>query len=110
MKRLLALMVCVLLLTSCAASAETQRYTASFLDVFDTASQLVIYADSQEEANRLQLLRGERLYEELPHRREEIDRAIMEFERVLQRQDRTEIEKARKALTRTLDAMEFGLT
>ena len=64
----------------------------------------------QEESNRLQLLRGERLYEELPHRREEIDHAIMEFERVLHRQDRTEIEKARKALTRTLDAMEFGLT
>lgn len=70
MKRLLALMVCVLLLTSCAASAETQRYTASFLDVFDTASQLVIYADSQEEANRLaqliysELLRYHKLFDQ----------------------------------------------
>lgn len=70
MKRLLALVVCVLLLTSCAASAETQRYTASFLDVFDTASQLVIYADSQEEANRLaqliysELLRYHKLFDQ----------------------------------------------
>lgn len=70
MKRLLALMVCVLLLTSCAASAETQRYTASFLDVFDTASQLVIYADSQEEANHLaqliysELLRYHKLFDQ----------------------------------------------
>ena len=61
MKRFLVLLVC-LLLTGCAASAETQRYTASFLDVFDTASQLVIYSDSQEEANRLaQLVHSELL-------------------------------------------------
>lgn len=63
-----------------------------------------------EEPNRLQLLRGERLYEESASaHRETIDRAIMEFERVLSRQDRTEIEQARKKLTKLLDEIEFGL-
>ena len=62
-----------------------------------------------EEANRLQLLRGERLYEEDPQNRDVIDRAIMEFERVLSGQDRTEIEKGRKALIRTLDTIEYHL-
>ena len=68
MKRFLAILI-GLLLTGCAASAETQRYTASFLDVFDTASQLVIYSDSQEEANRLvqlihsELLRYHKIYD-----------------------------------------------
>lgn len=62
-----------------------------------------------EEANRLQLLRGERLYEELPHKRAVIDRALMEFERVLSQQDRTRIELARKQLTKTLDTIEFDL-
>ena len=62
-----------------------------------------------EEANRLQLLRGEPLYEEDPQNRDVIDRAIMEFERVLSSQDRTEIEKGRKALIRTLDAIEYHL-
>jgi len=61
-----------------------------------------------EEANRLQLLRGERLYEEFSGlERSAIDRAIMEFERVLSGQDRTEIEKARKRLTKLLDEIEF---
>jgi len=62
-----------------------------------------------EEANRLQLLRGERLYEETPGRRHEIDRALMAFEQVLSRQDRTEIEQARKQLIRLLDEIEFNL-
>lgn len=62
-----------------------------------------------EEENRLQLLRGERLYEENPGRRHEIDQAIMAFEQVLSRQDRTEIEQARKQLTRLLDQIEFDL-
>ena len=64
----------------------------------------------EEEANRLQLLRGERLYEELPEKRYEIDHALMTFEQALSRQDRTEIERARKQLTRLLDEMEFGQT
>ena len=63
----------------------------------------------EEEANRLQLLRGERLYEEAAvHNRGVIDRAIMDFERVLSGQDRTEIEGARKKLTKLLDEIEFG--
>lgn len=65
----------------------------------------------EEEANRLQLLRGERLYEEFSGlERSTIDRAIMEFERVLVGQDRTEIEKARKRLTKLLDEIEFKTT
>lgn len=65
----------------------------------------------EEEANRLQLLRGERLYEEVSGlERSTIDRAIMEFERVLSGQDRTEIEKARKRLTKLLDEIEFKPT
>jgi len=39
-----------------------------------------------------------------------IDQAIMDFERVLNGQDRTEIELARKKLTKQLDAFEFGDT
>ncbi|MBQ8815356.1 MAG: molecular chaperone HscC [Lachnospiraceae bacterium] len=63
-----------------------------------------------DEANRLQLLRGERLYEESTvNNRTVIDRALMEFERVLAGQDRTEIERARKRLTKTLDEIEFGV-
>ena len=61
-----------------------------------------------EEPNRLQLLRGERLYEETSAEyRAAIDRALMEFEQVLARQDRTEIERARKRLTSFLDEVEF---
>ncbi|MBQ2699370.1 MAG: molecular chaperone HscC [Firmicutes bacterium] len=65
----------------------------------------------EDEANRLQLLRGERLYEEAAGpQRMLIDQAIMDFERVLNGQDRTEIELARKKLTKQLDAFEFGDT
>ncbi|MBR5502584.1 MAG: molecular chaperone HscC [Oscillospiraceae bacterium] len=62
-----------------------------------------------EEANRLQLLRSERLYEKYTgDARQIIDRAVMEFERVLAGQDRTEIERARKKLAKTLDGIEYG--
>lgn len=61
-----------------------------------------------EEANRLVLLRGERLYEEsYTLDREAINQALMKFERVLSRQDRTEIARARKELTHLLDEIEF---
>ncbi len=61
----------------------------------------------EEEVNRLQILRGERLYEEsLLADRQVIDRALMDFDRVLRRQDRREIEKARKELTELLDEIE----
>ena len=63
-----------------------------------------------EEANRLQLLRGERLYEEVPERRYEIDRALMAFEQALSRQERSAIEQARKQLARLLDQIEFNLS
>lgn len=63
-----------------------------------------------EEANQLQILRGERLYEEVPERRYEIDRALMEFEQVLSHQNRTEIEQARKQLIHLLDKIEYNLT
>lgn len=61
MKRIIAMLLYTLLLAGCAASAE--RYTASFLDVFDTASQLVIYSDDPAEANRIaQLVYDELVY------------------------------------------------
>ena len=63
-----------------------------------------------DEENRLQILRGERLYEEIPANRFEINQALMAFEQVLSRQDRNEIEQARKQLTRLLDKIEFNLT
>ncbi len=64
----------------------------------------------QEEANKLQLLRGERLYEESSGiKRIEIDQKIMEFERALAGQDRTTIEQERKKLTEYLDEIEFRL-
>ena len=63
----------------------------------------------EEEHNRLALLRAERLYEELPEERERLDRLIMAFEQCLSRQDRTEIERERKKLSKALDSMEFGL-
>lgn len=62
-----------------------------------------------EEKNKLQMLRGERLYEEFPEYRLEIDRALMDFERAMKRQDRHEIEQARTALTKILDTIEFGI-
>lgn len=62
----------------------------------------------QEEQNRLLLLRGERLYEEYPEHRPEIDRAIMDFERALSHRDRREIQSVRASLSKTLDAIEFG--
>lgn len=62
-----------------------------------------------EEVNRIQIMRGERLYEEIPGERYKIDQALMNFEQVLSRQDRVEIELARKQLIRLLDEIEFNL-
>ena len=60
-----------------------------------------------DEVNRLQLLRGERLYEEcLGDQREAVGRALMEFDRVLSRQDFYEIEVARERLSSFLDQIE----
>ena len=61
-----------------------------------------------EEPNRLVLLRGERLYEEATgEMRRAIDRAMMEFDRALKKQDRTEIERARLKLEKFLNEMEY---
>ena len=63
-----------------------------------------------EEPNRLLMLRGERLYEECTgEAREAVNRALMQFDRVLERQDRLEIERARKTLAKVLDEAEFQM-
>ena len=65
----------------------------------------------EEEANRLVILRGERMYEEsTAEAREAIDRAMLDFDRALKRQDRTEIDRARTKLEQFLDEMEYGMT
>ena len=62
-----------------------------------------------EEPNRLVLLRGERLYEEATGEiRQTIDRAMMDFDRALKKQDRTEIERARKKLEKLLNEIEYN--
>ena len=61
----------------------------------------------EDEPNRLQLLRGERLYEESTgERREAINAAMLEFDRTLSRQDFYEIEVARERLRQFLDGIE----
>ena len=61
----------------------------------------------EEEANRLALLRGERVYEESTGwQRDAVNRGMMDFERVLAKQDRKEIERARRELTKLLDGIE----
>ena len=88
---------------------EQNRLTDQEAEARLEALQYLKQSPRQEEANRLQLLRGERLYEETTALdRERIDRAITDFEAVLRRQDRTEIERARKTLTKLLDEIEFG--
>ena len=56
------------------------------------------------------LLRGERMYEEATaDARMAIDRAVLDFERVMSRKDPGEIERARKRLEKFLDEMEYGI-
>ena len=63
-----------------------------------------------EEPNRLVLLRGERLYEEATgEARRAIDRAMLDFDRALKKQDRAEIERAREKLRKFLDETEYGM-
>lgn len=62
-----------------------------------------------EEPNRLVLLRGERLYEEATgENRRAIDRAMMEFDHALKKQDRTAIERARDKLDKFLNEIEYS--
>lgn len=61
----------------------------------------------EDEPNRLQILRGERLYEEsLGEDRERIAAAMMDFDHALSRQDFYEIEVARERLKLFLDSIE----
>lgn len=61
----------------------------------------------EDEANRLVLLRGERLYEESTGwDRDAINRGMMNFERILDKQNRKDIERAREELTKLLDSIE----
>ena len=62
-----------------------------------------------EEENQLLLLRGERLYQEVPSNRYEIDCALTEFEQALSRQNRTEIEKVRKKLVQLFNEFDTNL-
>jgi len=63
-----------------------------------------------EEPNRLVLLRGERMYEEsIGETRMAIDRAMMDFDRALKKQDRTEIERAREKLNTFLNELEYEI-
>jgi len=62
-----------------------------------------------EEVNQLLLLQGERLYQEMPEYRYEIDRALTEFEQVLARQNRTEIELSRKKIGQLFNEIDTNL-
>lgn len=62
-----------------------------------------------EEVNQLLLLQGERLYQEMPEYRYEIDRALTEFEQVLARQNRTEIELSRKKISQLFNEIDTNL-
>ena len=55
MKRLAGWAAALLLWTALTsgAAAESKRYETSFLDVFDTFSQVVVYADTQEDAQEI---------------------------------------------------------
>lgn len=73
---------------------------------FEELEYLKIHPREQEE-NKLLLARGERMYEEATGElRKEIDYHIGEFEQILNKQNKTEIEQARKELKMTLDQLE----
>lgn len=76
---------------------------------FEELQYLKIHPKDQEE-NKLLLLRGEQLYEEaMGDKRNQIDQLIAEFEHVLNKQDRLEIERERKTLWEELDRIEKQL-
>lgn len=69
-------------------------------------NELKIHPRDQEE-NKLQLLRGERLYEEATgNLRKEIDIMLSDFEAILNKQEKADIEHARKELKSALDEIE----
>ncbi|MCB6994035.1 molecular chaperone HscC [bacterium 210820-DFI.6.37] len=64
----------------------------------------------EQEANKLLLLRGERLYEEATgDLRREIDLLLSEFEALLDKQEKGAIDQARKELGETLDEIEAAM-
>jgi len=76
---------------------------------FEELSYLKIHP-REEEANKLLLLRGEQLYEEATGElRNQIDMLIAEFEHVLNKQDKSEIERFRKELKEKLDLIENNM-
>lgn len=63
MRRILALLLVCLLLTSCAAqkAPEKKQYTATFLNLFDTVTSIVGRAESQEEFQK----KAQKVHDEL---------------------------------------------
>ena len=73
---------------------------------FEELAALKIHPREEEE-NKLLLFRGERLYEEsIGDVRRLIDHELQRFEQVLDKQDRTKIEKARDEFREFLDGIE----
>lgn len=73
---------------------------------FEKLASLKIHPREEEE-NKLLLFRGERLYEEsIGDVRRLIDHELQRFEQVLDKQDRTKIEKARDEFREFLDGIE----
>lgn len=73
---------------------------------FAELKALKIHPRDQEE-NRLLMFRGERIYEEsVGNKRFEVEYHLRQFEEVLNRQDRHEIEEAREVLKKVLDKIE----
>lgn len=73
---------------------------------FEELASLKIHPREEEE-NKLLLFRGERLYEEsIGDVRRLIDHELQRFEQVLDKQDRTKIEKARDEFREFLDGIE----
>ena len=63
-KRLFGILLAAILLVGCTPSHQAaQRYTASFLDVFDTVTTIVGFADSEEAFTR----QAQSIHEELLH-------------------------------------------
>jgi Molecular chaperone len=76
---------------------------------FEELSYLKIHP-REEEANKLLLLRGEQLYEEATGElRNQIDRLIAEFEHVLNKHNKVEIERTWKELKEKLDLIENNM-
>lgn len=72
-------------------------------------SDLKIHPKDQE-ANKLLLLRGERMYEEASgDLRREIDLLLSDFEAILDKQEKGDIDQARRELTEALDEIEAAM-